>query len=530
MVKSLRWRLQLWHALILLGAIVGFGAMLQFSLRQSKFQEIDGDLMAAGRVIEGGLRGLPREILEGRGLARIREERPPRDRFPPEGPPPGGDTPRSRGNPEIEGPPREPPDRGGPLDLRGPPFDRGPGRRQPPPPRDHLERAVRLPNSFVERFANSETPPFFAVWCQNGEILKAADNLPKSSHPLATHPRNDGEARQRGAIREIVLFGPEQTQIVVGRSIERELAEFSRLRWQLWGTGGIVLAVGLAGGWWLSGRAVQPIALMSASAGSITATNLSQRIDAAGVDNELGELAKILNAMLDRIERAFAQQVQFTADASHELRTPLAIIMSHAELALARPRSTDEYRSALEAALRSSRRMKLLVEELLTLARSDAGKLQLDRRECDLATLVTEAAALLAPLAEEHQVQVETTGGPAPLLADSRQLSQVVHNLLTNAIIYNHPSGKVSITTKIEVTDALLVVNDTGIGISQADLPRLFDRFFRVNQARTRERGGSGLGLAICQSIVEAHGGTITATSQLDVGTTMTVRIPRTSP
>ena len=234
--------------------------------------------------------------------------------------------------------------------------------------------------------------------------------------------------------------------------------------------------------------------------------------------------------MLDRIERAFAQQVQFTADASHELRTPLAIIMSHAELALARPRSTDEYRSALEAALRSSRRMKLLVEELLTLARSDAGKLQLDRRECDLATLVTEAAALLAPLAEEHQVQVETTGGPAPLLADSRQLSQVVHNLLTNAIIYNHPSGKVSITTKIEVTDALLVVNDTGIGISQADLPRLFDRFFRVNQARTRERGGSGLGLAICQSIVEAHGGTITATSQLDVGTTMTVRIPRTSP
>lgn len=552
MARSLRWRLQVWHAVILLLAIAGFGAVLHSSVRQLRINEIDAELAAAARVLEGSLRGVPRDVLEGMPGDRPRgDRRPPdrplqdgprEDRFPPgrppgEGRPPGDRRPFPPRGQRLDDPGFPQSESGLPPDERGRQPERGPfrpnpspGRRQPPPPRDHLEHALRLPNSLDERYADIETPPYFIVWLRTGDVLKKHPETAESPRPTWNDAPLEGvrdpQPRQRGKIRETYVVGPEATQIIVGRSIERELGALSRLTWQLVGSGAGVFAVGLVGGWWLSGRAVQPIRAMSATAASIGAANLSRRIDTARIDDELGELATILNAMLDRIELAFEQQVRFTADASHELRTPLAIILSHAELALARQRTPEEYRAALEAALRSSRRMKLLVEELLTLARSDAGRLKMDSVEVDLHRVVEDAVTMLRPLAEEHQVRLIVRAGEARVPGDANRLSQVVTNLLTNAIMYNRPEGEVAVTTNADGAEAVLTVTDTGLGISQADLPHLFERFYRVDRARTRERGGSGLGLAICQGIVSAHGGTMTVTSQLNVGSTFTVRIP----
>jgi heavy metal sensor kinase len=553
-VNSLRWRLQAWHAAILLLAISGFGAMLHASVRQLRFNEIDSELLAAAKVLEGGLRGLPRDLLEGRGLDRLRGDRrqperiqPDRssnDRIPRERPrgdrrPQGDRGPPPRGRP-LQDPDYPQPDPDSQPDSRAREPEIGPlrpgpepGRRQPPPPREQVERALRISNSLVERYADIDTPPYFIIWCRTGEMLKAQPTSAAAPRPIWNDALLAGihepQPRQHDGIREVYVVGPEATQIVVGRSIERELGALSRLTWQLVAGGAGVFAVGLVGGWWLSGRAVQPIRAMSATAASITAASLSRRIDTRRIDHELGELAAILNAMLDRIECAFEQQVRFTADASHELRTPLAIVQSHAELALARQRTPDEYRAALEAVLRSSRRMKLLVEELLTLARSDAGRLKLDSSAVDLQRVVEDSVTSLTPLAEEHDVRLAVRTAEALVTGDAHRLSQVTTNLLTNAIMYNRPAGEVAVSTGVDGSDAVLTVTDTGIGISRSDLPHLFERFYRVDRARGRERGGSGLGLAICQGIVSAHGGTITVASQLDAGTTVTVRIPKST-
>jgi signal transduction histidine kinase len=245
------------------------------------------------------------------------------------------------------------------------------------------------------------------------------------------------------------------------------------------------------------------------------------------VDSELGHLGGILNDMFARLQTAFERQTQFTADASHELRTPLAIIHSHAELALARPRSEEEYRQAMEACLRAARRMRNLVDGLLTLARMDAGNLVVQPEPIDLGALVEEIASLLGPLAARTNVQVQVSAVPAPFRGDANQLGQVVANLLTNAIHYNRAGGAVTATVTTGPHEVVLSVADTGCGVPEEDRSHIFERFYRVDRARSREQGGCGLGLAICKSIVEAHGGSITFTSEVNAGTTFLVRLPR---
>ena len=238
----------------------------------------------------------------------------------------------------------------------------------------------------------------------------------------------------------------------------------------------------------------------------------------------------MLNNMLDRLEDAFEQQKRFTADASHELRTPLAVICSQTELALARERSTGEYRQALSTCASAAQRMRSLVNGLLTLARADAGMLQLDPAPFDLRICVEECARMVQPLAEERGItidldltddldDIEWTG-------DVQRIAQVVTNLLSNAIRYNRDSGKVRVSLRQEDGEIVLTVSDTGIGIPHDDLSSIFKRFYRVDKARSREVGGTGLGLAISQSLVAAHGGIIECQSELGRGSTFTVRLP----
>jgi heavy metal sensor kinase len=507
-VRSLRWRLQAWHAVILLLVVAGFGSLFYLQSRRAKLDEIDAELLAGARVLEGVLRTvIPPGPGPELGPGPVGEELPVR-----RPPPPSPRRGRRRTVEDDLPPPPGPP----PFE---PPFPGG-------PPRAGNLEALNLPSSLVERYAEDGRGPYFAIWFPDGEVLRAEPSPPEAPPDDEVGRRRESHVRQRGGLREVTLLGPGRTRILVGRPIERELAELHRLGLRLGLSGLSVFLAGLVGGWWLSSRAVRPIRAMSETLARITARRLSERIDVADVDAELGQLGAILNEMLGRLEASFEQQVRFTADASHELRTPLSVILAHIELALSRARSAEEYREALSTCGRAGGRMKAMVDDLLTLARADAGQLELKAGRADLGTIAEESADLVQTLAARRGVRLEVTPGRSEVSGDPDRLAQVATNLITNAILYNRPGGRVMVSTATERDEAVFRVADTGIGIPEADLPLLFQRFYRADPARSREHGGSGLGLAICRSIVEAHGGRIAVESRAGEGTTVSVRLP----
>ena len=293
----------------------------------------------------------------------------------------------------------------------------------------------------MDRYSEPGDEPYFVVRAAGGNVLLAdppayAEDVPPDT---SVGRRYESHSRNRGMLREVTLLGPARTTILVGRPIHHELAGLRRMAWQLGLTGLGVFLAGCAGGWWLSSRAVRPIVAMSETVSGINASSLSQRLDLAGVDTELGSLGSLINTMLERLESAFEQQVRFTADASHELRTPLAVILTQVELALSRPREAAAYRESLEACGRAATRMKSLVDDLLTLARADSGKLELRVEPIDLGRLAEGSVALLQPLAHERGVQILREISPAPLEGDPERLGQVITNLVSNAIQYTQP-------------------------------------------------------------------------------------------
>jgi heavy metal sensor kinase len=287
-----------------------------------------------------------------------------------------------------------------------------------------------------------------------------------------------------------------------------------------------VLALGMAGGWWVATRAIRPIDEISATAVKIAGGDLSQRINASDTESELGRLAGVLNSTFARLDAAFAHQVRFTSDASHELRTPVSVILSQTQTALSRERGAEEYRATLEACQRAAQRMRRLIESLLELARLDAGQEPMKHQPFDLSRVARDSVELVRPLAAERGMEIQCDLPAVGCVGDPERVSQVVTNLISNAIHFNQEHGQVRVATRSENGTAFLTVADTGVGIPPEDLPHIFERFYRVDKSRSRIQGKTGLGLAICKAIVEAHSGTIEVTCKPGAGTTFEVRLP----
>ncbi|HVA48643.1 MAG TPA: ATP-binding protein [Pirellulales bacterium] len=300
------------------------------------------------------------------------------------------------------------------------------------------------------------------------------------------------------------------------------LADFDR---RLAAGGLVFLAAAVGGGFFLSRRALEPVARSIETARLLNPADLSARLPVSGADDELDELAHTMNEMLDRLAVYHAQIQQFTADASHELRSPLGAMRTAIEVALQQPRPGEEYRRVLETLGTQCERLSDLVNNLLLLARADAGQVELRRDLVDLGEIIGETVDLYQPVADDQDVTLDWCApSPVAVRGDRGRLHQLVTNLLDNALKFTDRGGRVTVRLEAERATARLTVADTGVGIASDRLPYIFDRFYQLDAARAGR--GAGLGLSICRWIVAAHGGSIEAASQPGRGTVMTVVLP----
>ncbi len=316
----------------------------------------------------------------------------------------------------------------------------------------------------------------------------------------------------------------------VARPLADEYAEVRRVTRALLTLIPLALLIAGAGGAFLTGRALRPIRQITQAAGRIGAAGLSERLSVAG-DDEFAELARTFNGMLGRLEdsfsrltQAYEQQRRFTADASHELRTPLTIIKAQTSLALLDPHS-EEDRQTWDAIDQAADRTIRLVQDLLLLARADAGQFQLKMTPLDLQDVLKQAqAAVLGPSAP---ILLELPS-PSPIVCGNADaLARLFGNLLTNAARHTPLDGRITLTAESQAEQIIVRVSDTGEGIPPEHLPHLGRRFYRVDAARSGEDGGTGLGLAICRSLAEGHGGTLTIESAPSKGAVVSVTLPR---
>jgi heavy metal sensor kinase len=281
-------------------------------------------------------------------------------------------------------------------------------------------------------------------------------------------------------------------------------------------------------GYWLSGRPLAPVDRIIRTAQEIGFDNLSRRLEVPRPRDELRRLTETLNAMLGRIETSFHRIAQFTADASHDLRTPIAVIRTTAEIALRRNRPEQDYRQALETILETSVETSGLLENLLTLARADAGAAGLEMHPLDLVSHVRKAQERGAILAATKSLDFtsQLPEWTVMVRADAIAIDRLLLILVDNAVKYTPAGGRCEIALTASGQEAHICVKDTGIGIEASELESIFERFHRADKVRSRERAGAGLGLAIARWIASVHGGSITAESAAGVGSAFHVRLP----
>ncbi len=317
--------------------------------------------------------------------------------------------------------------------------------------------------------------------------------------------------------------------VVVANSLSSVDEAQSRLQ-TLLGVGALAaLMLGGSASWWLAGRALRPIDRLSLAAAAIDGDDLDRRVPVPPAGDEAARLAQTLNRLLERISVSVGKERAFLADASHELRTPVAVLRAELEVALRSPSTPNAAREVLESMNEETGRLSRLTDDLLALARADAGRVELVRQTSDLAAPAERATQLLGPFAAEQGVTIGTQFNSAPARIDPDRIAQVTLNLLDNAIRHTPRGRNVQIATGVSDGHAFLVVLDEGPGISDDLAPRIFERFSRGDAARGRESGGTGLGLAIALAIAKAHSGSLTLEERGPQGSRFALRIPTIS-
>jgi signal transduction histidine kinase len=362
--------------------------------------------------------------------------------------------------------------------------------------------------------------PYYVIRGPGGELIDRSDPDLDAGLP--------GQAP--GGRREKTVEAAGGATIIVGR----DTADLRREEWGLFLNvalaGVATLAVAIFGGWFVAGRALAPIKRISDTARAMSDGDLNARIAVERTESELGQVASTLNDAFDRLRLVVEQERRFIADASHELRTPISVLRAETEWALDRERTPQQYKDALTVGRRAALRMQDIVERLLALVRADMAPEVPDPAPVAIQALIEDVTAWLAPMAQARDVRLTVGGDPLVVLGDAEQLREALNNVVANAILYNKTGGSVAISTRQSGATARIEVVDTGIGIAAEAVPRVFDRFFRVDKARSRELGGSGLGLAIARTILAAHGGEITCTSEPGVGSMFVMSLPALTP
>lgn len=507
---SFRVKLALWNVAVLAIVLGGFGLTIVYAAQARLTASVDNELRERARRFQRMPPGGFNRGMQGGGPGGPEAPRSPEGNR--GGSPQGNRGPEAQGagQPGAPGPPQpgqgepRPGDPFRPFGVASPGFD----------PQTERIAAVRRPR-FLSEGGRGLGPNALGPWdmaafkasLQGREVFATVTAEGQRIRVLSVPwPREAGE-------RGVIQIGRELADVEQGWT--RQLGALATL---------LPLAVLIAGigGWFLTGRALRPVREVTQAAAEIGAQDLSRRLDAHGHD-ELGELASTFNEMIARLERSFERQRRFTADASHELRTPLTRIKLATSSALEGEHSLERFRRALVVSDQAADAMSRLVQQLLLLARAESGRLELNLQRIDLAEVAQRAWAAVGPLAERP---LEVVGGQVFAQGDPDMIQRVIENLLENAARHTPPEGTIAVRVETEGREAVVRVTDTGEGIAAEHLPRLTERFYRVDDARSRSDGGCGLGLAITKGLVEAHGGRLEFESEVGRGTTATVRLP----
>jgi heavy metal sensor kinase len=399
--------------------------------------------------------------------------------------------------------------------------------------------SLSTPESFQKTFANSSDSSIVGVFVQ---ITDAASNVLYESDVLAAHRvpvfsrgAPDGSisrttANERGwavrvASKQVAVNGTELTVHVV-EPLRDLLSSLHELTFYFALLVSIALLLTATTGYWISRRALAPVEQIRRQADAIDPTDLTARLQVPRIDDELGRLARTLNSMLSRIEAGFRSVEQFTADASHELRAPLAFIITAGDVSLRRPRSREELTDVLGKIIAEARRMARLVEDLLALARGDAQQPGVIQEQVDLTAMLAQVTDQLEPTAAAKELELHTSlpNESVYVFGVASDLRRLFLILLDNAIKYTD-KGTINVTLAVEQADVKIRVSDRGLGIEPAELPRIFDRFWRADKVRSRAEGGVGLGLSLAAQIAQRHQGTIAVDSVLGKGSSFTVKL-----
>jgi heavy metal sensor kinase len=381
---------------------------------------------------------------------------------------------------------------------------------------------------------------FLEVWSRGGALLYRSEQLrgqalgpvppgvPTRDRRSESSVRLPSGMRVRSITRIHNLPGGKSVIVRLAVSEEDLWREF----WEMVALLGIglpiVVVLVVITGYLVAARALRPVDSMAKRAAEITADRLNERLNIDNRDDELGQLGTAFNATLARLENSFDQLRRFTADASHELRTPLTAIRSVGEVSLRKSGDEKYYRDVIGSMLEETNRLTRLVDSLLTLSRADAGRIQLHLTEISLLDLVRETAGLLEVLAEDKNQTLRVEGDPSlRVIADRTILRQALVNLIDNAVKYSPAESGIRICVINKEGDGVVEVQDSGPGIPSEHRSRIFERFYRVDKARTRAEGGTGLGLSIAQWAVTAHGGTIEVRCEPGSGSTFCIHLPK---